>query len=642
MNLSAAFWFVSVCFLFLNLSLCCYSLNDEGNTLLKLKERITSDPFDALSTWVDDEASLDPCHWFGVECADREVVVLNLKDLCLEGTLSPELMNLVHIKSIILRNNSFYGTIPEEIVGLKELEILDLGYNNFSGHLDANFEHSISSLAILLLDNNEHLAGFSPKINELKMLSECQVDENQLTNAANMASCSERSIKWHVHENEGPRSLLEHHKLHRPPYHYHRNHTSPLYRPSPSHSPSVAAPPPVPSLDSPDQNASDSPNQNALDSPDQNASDSPPQSIASKKNQVPIFAGVIIGSAVFLVISTIGIYLCKTNKVSIVKPWTTGISGQLQKALVTGVPKLKRIDLEAACEDFSNVIGNSPIGTLYKGTLSSGVEIAVASVSMTLSKTWTKNLEAQFRKKIDILSKVNHRNFVNLIGYCEEEEPFTRMLVFEYAPNGTLFEHLHVKEAEHLNWGPRLRIATGMAYCLQYMHGLDPPVALINLSSSTVHLTDDHAAKISDLSFSHEKDSSEKKPDGRKDIDIDMMDSTSRASNVYSFGVLLFEIVTGRIPYSVDNSSAENWASHYLKWDKPLEEMVDATLASYQENQVEQVAELIKDCVDPDSEKRPRMNEVSERLREITKMSPEFVVPKLSPLWWAELEISSA
>lgn len=47
-----------------------------GNTLLKLKERITSDPFDALSTWVDDEASLDPCHWFGVECSDREVVVL--------------------------------------------------------------------------------------------------------------------------------------------------------------------------------------------------------------------------------------------------------------------------------------------------------------------------------------------------------------------------------------------------------------------------------------------------------------------------------------------------------------------------------------------------------------------------------------
>jgi serine/threonine protein kinase len=45
--------------------------------------------------------------------------------------------------------------------------------------------------------------------------------------------------------------------------------------------------------------------------------------------------------------------------------------------------------------------------------------------------------------QIEKLSKVNHKNFVNLLGYCEEEEPFTRMMVFEYAPNGTLFEHLH-------------------------------------------------------------------------------------------------------------------------------------------------------------------------------------------------------
>lgn len=70
------------------------------------------------------------------------------------------------------------------------------------------------------------------------------------------------------------------------------------------------------------------------------------------------------------------------------------------------MPKLNRSDLEAACEDFSNVIGNSPIGTLYKGTLSSGVEIAVASVSVTLSKSWTRTLETQFRKKVLIFKVV--------------------------------------------------------------------------------------------------------------------------------------------------------------------------------------------------------------------------------------------
>jgi len=64
------------------------------------------------------------------------------------------------------------------------------------------------------------------------------------------------------------------------------------------------------------------------------------------------------------------------------------------------VPKLKRSELEAACEDFSNVIGTSSLGTVYKGTLSSGVEIAVASVAVTESKDWSKTLEAQFRKKV--------------------------------------------------------------------------------------------------------------------------------------------------------------------------------------------------------------------------------------------------
>lgn len=123
----------------------------------------------------------------------------------------------------------------------------------------------------------------------------------------------------HVHENEGPRSLQEYHQHHRRPYQYRHNRTSPLYRSFPSHSSS-------PSSDSPIQNASESPNKNASDS-------LPP---LSKKNQVPIFAGVIIGGAVFLVISSIGIYLCKTNKLAIVRPWSTGISGQLQKALVTG------------------------------------------------------------------------------------------------------------------------------------------------------------------------------------------------------------------------------------------------------------------------------------------------------------------
>ena len=67
---------------------------------------------------------------------------------------------------------------------------------------------------------------------------------------------------------------------------------------------------------------------------------------------------------------------------------------------ISGVPKLKRSELEAACEDFSNVIGSSTVGTVYKGTLSNGIEISVVSVPVKSVKVWSKNLETQFRKKV--------------------------------------------------------------------------------------------------------------------------------------------------------------------------------------------------------------------------------------------------
>ncbi|KAL0299313.1 UNVERIFIED_CONTAM: putative inactive receptor-like protein kinase [Sesamum radiatum] len=254
-----------------------------------------------------------------------------------------------------------------------------------------------------------------------------------------------------------------------------------------------------------------------------------------------------------------------------------------------GVPKLKRSELEAACEDFSNVIGSPSFCTLYKGTLSSGVEIAVASIAVASSKDWSSNLEAQFRKKIDTLSKVNHKNFVSLLGYCEEEEPFTRMMVFEYAPNGTLFEHLHIREAEHLDWTMRLRVAMGIAYCLEHMHQLTPTLAHRNLTSSTVYLTEDYAAKVSDFVFWDEGAAAERQP--------------SPQSNIYSFGVLLFEMITGKLPYSAGSDSSEDWASDYLRGGQPLREMVDPTLTTYQEDQLQKIGAVIKTCINRDPNK---------------------------------------
>ncbi|KAG5558026.1 hypothetical protein RHGRI_008061 [Rhododendron griersonianum] len=612
--------------LYQNLSLC-RSLNDEGLELLRFKERVASDPFGALSNWNVEVGVIDPCSWFGVECSDGKVVVLNLEDLCLGGTLAAALGNLVHVKSIMLRNNSFYGTIPNEIGALKELEVLDLGYNNFSGPLPPDLGNY---LAILLLDNNDLFCNMSPEILEFKTISEVQVDEKQLSKGAQRSSCKEGSFSLNVALTEDAihRRLVESFP---PKFEL----LPPFQDPSASTPPSSESPLPSPTPSpSPDFDASPP----SLPSPKPSPAESPSVQAKRPDHHRTLILCVAIGGPVLLCAFVIGILFCQRKNIAAVRPRTTGLSGQLQKAFVTGVPKLKRSELETACEDFSNVIGSSSIGTVYKGTLSSGVEIAVASVAVESAKDWSHKLEAQFRNKIDALSKVNHKNFVNLLGYCEEDEPFTRMLVFEYAPNGTLFEHLHkvmhqisnpvfaaVKEAEHLEWTLRMRITMGIAYYLEHVHQLTPPMVHKNLNSSYIHLTEDYAAKVSDFGFLSELRTAE-------------MESTPE-SDMYSFGVILFEMVTGRLPYSVDSGSLEDWASDYLRGDQPIREMVDPTLKSFNPEQLEQIGEVIRSCVHHDPKQRPQMREVTARLREITGIQPDGAVPKLSPLWWAELEI---
>ncbi|KAI3928339.1 hypothetical protein MKW98_023940 [Papaver atlanticum] len=83
----------------------CHSLNDKGSALLRFKDVIVSDPYGALLDWRqnEDEEDQNPCSWFGVGCSHHgKVVTLNLRDLCLGGTLAPEVGSLIHIKSIIL------------------------------------------------------------------------------------------------------------------------------------------------------------------------------------------------------------------------------------------------------------------------------------------------------------------------------------------------------------------------------------------------------------------------------------------------------------------------------------------------------------------------------------------------------------
>lgn len=172
----------------------------------------------------------------------------------------------------------------------------------------------------------------------------------------------------------------------------------------------------------------------------------------------------------------------------------------------------------------------------------------------------------------------------------------------------------------------------GMAYCLDYLHQLNPPITHRNLQSSSIYLTEDYAAKISDFSF---WDASKTGP-----IKTELLETppSSPQSNVYSFGVILCELITGKMP----DGSFENWVSDMLNTEQPITNMVDPTLSSFENDTLNGLFEVVQSCVLSDPNQRPTMREVTGRLKEITDVAPEGAIPRTSPLWWAELEILSS
>ncbi|MFS7919584.1 putative transferase, protein kinase RLK-Pelle-LRR-VI-2 family [Helianthus anomalus] len=692
------------CFLLFVLDLIqgCSSLNPEGLALLDFRAGVSNDPFSVFASW--NPSDHDPCSWSNVRCVDGNVHVLDLNELSLEGVLAPGIGNLTHLRCLVLSQNKFSGVIPKELGELTMLEVLDLRDNNFSGHIPSELGR-MPSLKRLLLCNNNLEGSIPMELRTPNFLYEMQYDENLLSLVANGVGCLNRKFGRCVWQGgsklqKKADSLLIQIKeiaiSYLNPFQLFRIHRSssincsinekceleaetvenvvrrklaeessnlaaapsprdgigppkiialpttrssgsfpavPKNPPPPPLPPPPLSPPPPPPL-SPD-----------IPQPSSNETLPPanltPQSGSSSSDKWKVWVIISFCILLLIIIAMVLWCVCRSRAVKTIGPWRTGISGQLQKAFITGVPKLNRTELETACEDFSNIIETSEGYTLYKGTLSSGVEICVAATSIASLKDWSKRAELGFLKKIDALSRVNHKNFVNLLGYCEEDEPFVRMMVFEYAANGLLSEHLHVKELEHLDWSSRMRIIMGTAYCLEYMHELNPPVPHTNLTSRTICLTDDYAPKVAEMGFWNDLVSKAKLSADSESEHSALPPLIDTETNVYSFGVLMLEIISGKLPYSEQQEPLVAWAAQYLNDKRNTSDMIDPTLEFFKQHELDFICEVIEECIQQDARKRPTMKEVVTKLKEVLKISPDQAIPRLSPLWWAELEILS-
>ncbi|KAK4348520.1 hypothetical protein RND71_031275 [Anisodus tanguticus] len=273
--------------------------------------------------------------------------------------------------------------------------------------------------------------------------------------------------------------------------------------------------------------------------------------------------------------------------------------------------------------DESRIVGQGGYGIVYKGYLPDNND--VVDIAIKKSKKVDGTQTEEFVNEVIVLSQINHRNAVKLLGCCfETEVPY---LVYEYIDNGTLYDHLHDK-FKLLSLRTRLRIATGTAEVLSYLHSAaSTSIIHRDVKSTNILLDNSYTAKVSDFGASRLVPLDEttfstmvRGTFGYLDPEYMQTSQLTDRSDVYSFGVVLAELLTGKKAISFDRSEEErSLANHFLLSIKEnrLLDVLDCHILSdgNTEHLVRGVAMLAKRCLNVKGEDRPTMKEVATELQ---------------------------
>ncbi|GAY48433.1 hypothetical protein CUMW_111620 [Citrus unshiu] len=276
-------------------------------------------------------------------------------------------------------------------------------------------------------------------------------------------------------------------------------------------------------------------------------------------------------------------------------------------------------ELHTATNGFSddNKLGEGGFGSVYWGRTGDGLQIAVKKLKAMNSKA-----EMEFAVEVEVLGRVRHKNLLGLRGYCAGTDQ--RLIVYDYMPNLSLLSHLHGQYAGEvqLDWKRRMKIAIGSAEGILYLHHeVTPHIIHRDIKASNVLLDSDFEPLVADFGFaklipegvSH-MTTRVKGTLGYLAPEYAMWGKVSESCDVYSFGILLLEILTGRkpiekLPGGVKRTITE-WAEPLIVKGK-FKELVDPKLrGDFDENQLKQAINVAVLCVQSEPEKRPNMKEV--------------------------------
>ncbi|GAA0168630.1 hypothetical protein LIER_23303 [Lithospermum erythrorhizon] len=277
----------------------------------------------------------------------------------------------------------------------------------------------------------------------------------------------------------------------------------------------------------------------------------------------------------------------------------------------SGMLRYSYKDIQRATNDFTTILGQGSFGPVYKAVMPAGKVVAVKVLASD-----SKQGEKEFYTEVSLLGRLHHRNLVNLVGYCVDKGQ--RILIYEFMSNGSLANLLYGEDEEQtLSWDERLQVAHDISHGIEYLHdGAAPPVVHRDLKSANILLDGSMRAKVADFGLSKEEAF-----DGRKsglkgtygyiDPAYIATNQFTLKSDIYSFGIILFELITAIHPHQ----NLMEYVNLAAMSPDGVDEILDQRLVgTCNPQEVRTLAAIANKCLRNIPKKRPSIAEVSQAI----------------------------
>lgn len=545
------------------------ALSLDGDALISFRTTILSSD-GVLLQWRPEDP--DPCGWKGVQCDPKtqRVISLSLPFHKLIGPISPDIGRLEHLQFLALHNNNLFGTIPPELGNCTELRALSMQGNYLSGPIPSALGN-LSVLENLDISSNSLSGSIPESLGKLYKLINLNVSNNFLRGPipsdgvlenftessflGNLGLCG-KQVNKRCDDAGGPSTDIQ----------------------TPS-----------------------SENQGGK---------------KKYSGRLLVSTSATVGALLLVALMCFwGCFLYKRLGKKDGRGLAMDVGGGASIVMFHGDLPYSSKDIIKKLETLNeeHIIGSGGFGTVYRLAMEDGNVFALKKIIKM-----NDGFDRFFERELEILGSIKHRYLVNLRGYCNSST--SKLLIYDFLSNGSLDEALH-ERTEQLDWDTRLNIIMGAAKGLAYLHhDCSPRIIHRDIKSSNILLDGNLEARVADFGLAKLLEDEESHITtivagtfGYLAPEYMQSGRATEKTDVYSFGVLMLEVVCGKRP--TDASFIEKgfnivgWLN-FLVSENRQREIVDPNCEGVQEESLDALLAVAIQCVSSTPEDRPTMNRV--------------------------------